>query len=89
MTDYARASSAAAGASFTCQIKSVNSRSLGIRLRLAPSSDVLKSEIPQLIGKMVTRGSITCNLAVEHDGAGGMFWSISRSLPLYWPLWAN
>ena len=71
MTGYARVTGAAAGASFTCEIKSVNSRGLDIRLRLAPGFDALESDIRQLIGKMVSRGSVTCNLAVEREGAGG------------------
>jgi uncharacterized protein (TIGR00255 family) len=71
MTGYARANGAVAGASFICEIKSVNSRGLDIRLRLASGFDSLESEIRQLIGKILTRGSITCNLSVERDGAGG------------------
>src|SRR5690606_17336348 len=71
MTGYARVTGAAAGASFTCEIKSVNSRGLDIRLRLAPGFDALESDIRQLIGKMVSRGSVTCNLAVEREGGGG------------------
>ena len=71
MTGYARATGAVPGASFTCEIKSVNSRGLDVRLRLAPGFDALESEIRQLIGKMVVRGSITCNLSIERDGAGG------------------
>src|SRR5690606_24771562 len=71
MTGYARVTGAAAGASFTCEIKSVNSRGLDIRLRLAPGFDALESDIRQLIGKTVSRGSLTFNLSVERDGAGG------------------
>ena len=71
MTGYARATGAAPGASFTCEIKSVNSRGLDIRLRLTPGFDALEGDIRQLITKMVSRGSITCNLSVERDGAGG------------------
>ena len=36
MTGYARAAGAVPGASFTCEIKSVNGRGLDIRMRLAP-----------------------------------------------------
>jgi uncharacterized protein (TIGR00255 family) len=71
MTGYARATGAVAGASFTCEIKSVNSRGLDIRLRLTSGFDALEGDIRQLIGKMVSRGSVTCNLSVERDGAGG------------------
>ncbi|MGV8855066.1 MAG: YicC/YloC family endoribonuclease [Devosia sp.] len=71
MTGYARATGAVPGASFICEIKSVNSRGLDIRLRLAPGFDALEVDIRQLIGNMMSRGSITCNLAIERDGAGG------------------
>lgn len=71
MTGYARATGTVPGAAFTCEIKSVNGRGLDIRLRLAPGFDALEGDIRQLIGKMVSRGSITCNLSVDRDGAGG------------------
>ncbi len=71
MTGYARAAGAVPGASFACEVKSVNGRGLDIRLRLAPGLDALESDIRQLIGKMVSRGSLTFNLTVERDGAGG------------------
>ena len=71
MTGYARAAGAVPGASFACEVKSVNGRGLDIRLRLAPGFDALESDIRQLIGKMVSRGSLTFSLSVERDGAGG------------------
>ncbi|WP_332687348.1 YicC/YloC family endoribonuclease [Devosia sp.] len=71
MTGYARATGAVPGASFACEVKSVNGRGLDIRLRLAPGLDALESDIRQLVGKMVSRGSVTFNLSVERDGAGG------------------
>lgn len=71
MTGYARATGALSGASFACEVKSVNGRGLDIRLRLAPGFDALESELRQLVGKMVSRGSLTFNLSVERDGAGG------------------
>ncbi len=71
MTGYARAIGAVAGVSFTCELKSVNARSLDVRLRLPPGRDAIESEIRQLIGKMVSRGAITCNLAIENDASPG------------------
>jgi uncharacterized protein (TIGR00255 family) len=71
MTGYARATGAVAGASFACEVRSVNGRGLDIRLRLAPGLDAMESDIRQLIGKMLSRGSLTLNLSVERDGAGG------------------
>ncbi len=71
MTGYARAAGAVSGASFACEVRSVNGRGLDIRLRLAPGFDALESDIRQLVGKMISRGSVTLNLSVERDGAGG------------------
>ncbi|UXN69855.1 YicC family protein [Devosia neptuniae] len=71
MTGYARAPGTAPGAAFTCEVKSVNGRGLDIRMRLAPGFDTLEGDIRQLIGKALSRGSITFTLNVERDGAGG------------------
>lgn len=71
MTGYARATGAVPGAWFTCEVKSVNGRGLDIRLRLSSGLEPLEGDIRQLIGKMVSRGSVTCNVNVERDGAGG------------------
>jgi uncharacterized protein (TIGR00255 family) len=71
MTGYARATGAVGGASFACEVRSVNGRGLDIRLRLAPGLDALESDIRQLIGKTISRGSLTFNLTVEREGAGG------------------
>ncbi|MHA6691995.1 YicC/YloC family endoribonuclease [Devosia sp. A449] len=71
MTGYARAAGSVPGASFACEVKSVNGRGLDIRLRLAPGFDALESELRQLVGKQIARGSLTLNLSIERDGAGG------------------
>jgi uncharacterized protein (TIGR00255 family) len=74
MTGYARATGALAAGSFACEIKSVNARGLDVRLRLAPGFDALETEIRQLIGKALTRGSVTLNLTVEREtGSGEIF----------------
>lgn len=70
MTGYARAGGTGAGASFACEVKSVNGRGLDVRLRLAPGFDGLEGDIRQLIGKILTRGSVTLGLTVERDRAG-------------------
>jgi uncharacterized protein (TIGR00255 family) len=71
MTGYARATGTVPGASFVCEVKSVNGRGLDMRLRLPPGLDALEGELRQLIGRTLSRGSITCNVMVERDGAGG------------------
>jgi len=71
MTGYARAVGAVPGASLAVEIKSVNGRGLDLRLRLAPGFDALEADIRQLATKALSRGSVTINLSVERDGAGG------------------
>jgi len=70
MTGYARAGGRAEGASFGCEVKSVNARGLDIRLRLAPGFDAIEGELRRRIGKAIARGSVTFTLDVERDGAG-------------------
>jgi uncharacterized protein (TIGR00255 family) len=71
MTGYARAAGARPGVGFTVEIKSVNGRGLDLRMRLAPGFDALESEIRRLIGKSITRGSLTVSLNVDRVGEGG------------------
>jgi uncharacterized protein (TIGR00255 family) len=71
MTGYARAAGALPGVRFTVELKSVNGRGLDMRMRLAPGFDALESEIRRLIGKSITRGSLTVSLSVDREGEGG------------------
>jgi len=71
MTGYARAGGALPGVGFSVEIKSVNGRGLDLRMRLASGFDALESEIRRLIGKSITRGSLTVSLNVDREGEGG------------------
>lgn len=71
MTGYARATGSAQGVGFTCEIKSVNSRGLDVRMRLAPGFDSIEGELRRRIGKVISRGSITFNLNLDREGVGG------------------
>lgn len=71
MTGYARAGGTASGVSFGIEIKSVNSRGLDIRMRLAPGFDILETEIRRRIGQAISRGAVTFSLNVEREGEGG------------------
>lgn len=71
MTGYARAAGARPGVGFTVELKSVNGRGLDLRMRLASGFDALESEIRRLIGKSITRGSLTVSLNVDREGEGG------------------
>jgi uncharacterized protein (TIGR00255 family) len=71
MTGYARASGSVPGIAFTCEVKSVNSRGLDLRMRLPPGNDGLEPELRRRIGKAVTRGAIGMTLTIDREGAGG------------------
>lgn len=71
MTGYARAGGLASGVSFGIEVKTVNSRGLDIRMRLAPGFDILEGEIRRRIGQALSRGSVTFSLTVEREGEGG------------------
>jgi uncharacterized protein (TIGR00255 family) len=71
MTGYARAGGMASGVSFGIEIKSVNSRGLDVRMRLAPGFDILETEIRRRIGQVMSRGAVTFSLNVEREGEGG------------------
>lgn len=80
MTGYARATGMVRGASFACEVKSVNGRGLDIRLRLAPGLDALEGEIRQLISKVLTRGSVTLNVSLERESGDGEVYVNERAL---------
>ncbi|HVY52302.1 MAG TPA: YicC/YloC family endoribonuclease [Devosia sp.] len=71
MTGYARSRGSVPGIAFSVEIKSVNARGLDIRMRLTPGYDSLEPEIRRRIGRALTRGSVSVNLAVEREGEGG------------------
>ena len=71
MTGYARAVSVIPGATFACEVNSVNGRGLDLRLRLPPGFDQIEGNLRQMAGKALSRGSITINVSVERDGAVG------------------
>ena len=71
MTGYGRATGAVPGVDFAIELKSVNGRGLDLRMRLAPGFDALEGEIRRLVGKSITRGSLTVSLSVDREGEGG------------------
>ncbi len=71
MTGYARVRGVRAGAAFSCEVKSVNSRGLEMRMRLPPGMDALEPEVRRRAGAVLQRGSITYTLNVQREGTGG------------------
>jgi uncharacterized protein (TIGR00255 family) len=64
MTGFARTEGEADGISWAWELKSVNSRSLDLRLRLPPGFDALEPALRASLARLCRRGSISASLAV-------------------------
>jgi uncharacterized protein (TIGR00255 family) len=64
MTGFARAEGEAAGISWIWEIRSVNGRSLDLRLRLAPGFDALEPQLRSILAQRFRRGNFSASLAV-------------------------
>jgi len=65
MTGFARAEGEADGISWVWELKSVNSRSLDLRVRLPPGFDALEPQLRAALLRCCRRGNITANLSVN------------------------
>src|SRR5947207_968685 len=65
MTGFARAEGEADGISWVWELKSVNSRSLDLRLRLAPGFDALEAQLRAALARRARRGNISATLSVN------------------------
>lgn len=64
MTGFARAEGEAAGISWAWEVKSVNGRSLDLRLRLPPGFDALEAAVRGASSRRFRRGSLNATLTV-------------------------
>ena len=64
MTGFARAEGDDLGISWVWEMKSVNSKSLDLRLRLAPGFDSLEPQLRALLAQRFRRGNFSASLAV-------------------------
>ena len=64
MTGFARAQGDELGISWVWEIKSVNGKSLDLRLRLAPGFDALEPQLRALLAQRFRRGNFSATLAV-------------------------
>src|SRR5882672_10656019 len=70
MTGFARSDGAMGPISWHWEVRSVNGRGLDLRLRLPPGFEGLEPRIRKVVGKRISRGSLTVNLNVKRgDGA--------------------
>jgi uncharacterized protein (TIGR00255 family) len=65
MTGFARAEGEADGISWIWELKSVNSRSLDLRLRLPPGFDPLEAQLRTSLARRCRRGNIAATLTVN------------------------
>jgi uncharacterized protein (TIGR00255 family) len=65
MTGFARVDGEAEGISWAWELKSVNGRSLDLRLRLPPGYDGLEAALRAELGGRLRRGSVSANLTVN------------------------
>lgn len=69
MTGFARAEGEADGISWVWELKSVNSRSLDLRLRLPPGFDPLEPQLRATLASRCRRGNISATLSVTRLAA--------------------
>jgi uncharacterized protein (TIGR00255 family) len=65
MTGFARADGSIGNLSWHWELRSVNGRSVDIRLRLPPGFESLEPRVRESVGKRIGRGSLTVNLSVR------------------------
>jgi uncharacterized protein YicC (UPF0701 family) len=64
MTGFARAEGDDLGISWVWEMKSVNSKSLDLRLRLAPGFDSVEPQLRAMLAQRFRRGNFSASLAV-------------------------
>jgi uncharacterized protein (TIGR00255 family) len=67
MTGFARADGSAGSTSWHWEVRSVNGRSLDLRLRLPPGFEGLEPRIREAVAKRLNRGSLSINLNVKRS----------------------
>ena len=65
MTGFARAEGEADGITWTWELRSVNSRSLDLRLRLAPGFDGVEPQLRAMLARRCRRGNVSATLSVS------------------------
>lgn len=69
MTGFARADGATDALAWTWELRSVNGKSLDLRLRLPPGLDTVEQQCRALAQSRIARGTIHASLAVARTGA--------------------
>jgi uncharacterized protein (TIGR00255 family) len=69
MTGFARSDGALGDATWHWELRSVNSRSLDLRLKLPPGYEAIEPKIREGLARRLTRGSINVTLSVMREGS--------------------
>ena len=79
MTGFARAEGSLDSFSWAWELKSVNSKSLDLRLRLPPGFDHLEPQLRTSLAARLKRGNVTANLSVQRAAAAGAGIRVNRA----------
>ena len=70
MTGFARTQGSLASFAWTWELRSVNGRSLDVRLRLPAGAEALEGPAREACAKQLARGNVTAGLTLTRSGAG-------------------
>lgn len=71
MTGFARSDGTLGAATWHWEARSVNGRGLDLRLRFPPGYEALEPKVREAVGRCLTRGNVSVNLAVGRQNAQG------------------
>ncbi|MDR9485492.1 MAG: YicC/YloC family endoribonuclease [Sediminimonas sp.] len=71
MTGFAAAKSSGAGASWSWELRSVNAKGLDLRIRVPDWIEGLEAQLRARVSRSLSRGSVTLNLRLTREDAGG------------------
>lgn len=78
MTGFARAEGSQDGFSWAWELKSVNSKSLDLRLRLPPGFDYLEPQLRSSVAARLKRGNISANLSIMRSNVAAGALRVNR-----------
>ncbi|MTJ04405.1 MAG: YicC family protein [Sediminimonas qiaohouensis] len=71
MTGFAAAKNSGAGASWSWELRSVNAKGLDLRIRVPDWIEGLEAQLRARLSRTLSRGSVTLNLRLTREDAGG------------------
>ncbi|WP_164730689.1 YicC/YloC family endoribonuclease [Pelagibacterium montanilacus] len=71
MTGFGRAEILIEGISVQSEVRSVNGRGLDVRTRLASGFEQIETDLRRILGKHLTRGSVTLSLSAQRESTPG------------------